>query len=71
MVKGTSSIGIFLGFPLLLHLCSYERIRVGRPLVKRDAYVMCRYCLDMTQPTGPLWARCGATDPYMFLNFVR
>jgi hypothetical protein len=67
VTKGTSSEGILLGCPLLLHLWSYECLPVGRPYVIRDPYD-CR--MAMTQPTDPAWARCGA-DPYKLHTFFR
>jgi hypothetical protein len=66
VAKGTSSEGIFLGCPLLLHLLSYKHLLIGP---SSDSTYSRSRSLATTQSAGPSWARCGATDEYMLLTF--
>jgi hypothetical protein len=61
---------ILLGCPLLLHLWSYKRLPIGRPLVDRSPYW--RWRRSTTQQTSRPWGRCGATARFeLRANFVR
>jgi hypothetical protein len=66
----TGTQSILLGWPLLLHLWSYEWLPVGRPLVDRSPYRALEE--STTQQTGRPWGRCGATAMFVLqANFVR
>jgi hypothetical protein len=73
VTKGTSSEGILLGYPLLLHLWSYECLPVGRPYVIRDPYDLLPPGHDPTdRPTmGSLWCRPVRTSYIFSLIFIK